>query len=69
MPEVKKKTLKLEYWPLGLMVYVKHDPEQSPRMITGITIREQDLQYHLSSAEGIDVYYEYEFSLEKNVLI
>jgi hypothetical protein len=38
-------------------------------MITGVTIREQDLQYHLSSIDGIDVYYEYEFSTEKNIFI
>jgi hypothetical protein len=67
--EVKKKIIKVEYWPLGTMVYVRHDPEQVARMITGVTIREQDLQYHLSSIDGIDVYYEYEFSTEKNIFI
>lgn len=66
--EIKKK-ITLEYWPLGLMVFVKYDPEQVPRMITGVTIREQDLQYHLSSNEGTDVYYEYEFSLDKNLIL
>lgn len=68
MAKKEIKTIKsvIEHWPLGIIVYLKHDQEQIPRMITGFTVREKEVQYHLITGDLVDMHYDYEFSLEKD---
>ncbi|MGV6830336.1 MAG: hypothetical protein ACWA5P_02080 [bacterium] len=51
------------------IVYLKTDPEQRQRIVTAITIRSLGVIYELSFGVETSSHYDYECSLEKNVLI
>lgn len=49
------------------VVYVKHDIDQLPRMITGIIIRMDSVCYELSSGTNISNHFGYELTKEKTI--
>jgi hypothetical protein len=49
------------------IVYLIHDFEQRPRMITGIRINPYDILYELQS--GLDQSYHYDFEISKTKII
>ena len=51
------------------MVYLKTDPEQLPRIITGIIVRKNALSYYVSSGIIESVHYNFELSTEKTLII
>lgn len=53
---------------LGQIVYLKTDPEQRERIVTGITQRPGTILYHLSVADFESVHYEIEITTEKDIL-
>ena len=50
---------------LGDTVYLKHDPEEVARMVTGIVIRPTGVLYQLSAANENGFYYAIEISKER----
>lgn len=52
---------------LGQSVYLIHDPEQLPRMITEITVSPNGILYEVSSGTVQYVAYGIELSLERNL--
>jgi hypothetical protein len=58
-----------EAFEIGGFVYLKTDPEQLIRVVTGITIRPGGLlEYKVSNADNETTHYEIELSLEPNIL-
>ena len=54
---------------LETMVYLKTDPEQLERMITGICVREKGLiSYEVSCGERTGWHYGFELTSEKDVI-
>jgi hypothetical protein len=53
---------------LGDIVYLKTDKEQNPRMITSIAVRPLGCTYELSLSTTVSWHYDFEFSLEENVI-
>ena len=51
---------------IGQEVYIKHDPEQVPRMITRVTFSSNDYVYEVSSGVGSSSHYEIELSEDKD---
>lgn len=49
---------------IGEMVYLKTDPNQLERIVTGITIRENSISYSMSA--GIEDSYHYGFEITRN---
>ncbi len=47
-------------------VYVRHDPEQNVRQITGVVIRKGAILYECSMSNASALFYEFELSYEKN---
>lgn len=54
---------------IGQMVYLKTDPEQPQRMVTGFVIRKNIILYELCSGTVDTTHYDFEISVEKDVLI
>lgn len=52
---------------IGQIVYLKHDIEQLPRMITGIKINTYDITYEVISGIEVSNHYDIELSKEKIV--
>lgn len=52
---------------IGDVVYLIHDPDQQPRMVTEIRVAYTGLIYCLSCGEGISLHYEIELSDERKV--
>lgn len=52
----------------GDTVYLKTDPEQFPRMVTGFDVKPNGILYLLSFGSGNSYHYDIEISLEKDVL-
>jgi len=50
---------------LGDTVYLKHDPEEVVRMVTGIVIRPTGVLYQLSAANVETAHYAIEISKER----
>ena len=50
-------------------VYLKTDIDQKKRIITGLIITKNDIRYELASGVESTWHYDYEVSLEINVLI
>lgn len=50
------------------LVYVKMDPEQQPRIITGFKISKYDILYEASDQFGANYYYDFELSKNKDVV-
>lgn len=53
----------------GQIVYLRTDPEQLPRIVTGVVTRGQNVLYELSCGTHEGIYNTIEISEEKNVLI
>lgn len=52
------------------IVYLKTDPEQLPRIITGILMRKNGLEYEVTCGADSAVFcYDFELSNEKNLKI
>lgn len=51
------------------IVFLKTDPEQLPRMVTGIVIRQDTLLYCLGSGANESSHYEFEISKEKTFIL
>lgn len=47
-------------------VYLKHDPEQSKRIITGIYLTNETVTYYLSAGTEVSKHYAYELSKQKS---
>ncbi|MBA4155070.1 MAG: hypothetical protein C0512_12085 [Flavobacterium sp.] len=54
---------------IGQIVYLKHDVEQKPRMITEIRIRKYNIVYEVSCGTDYSVNKDFELSKEKNPLL
>ena len=52
---------------LGDIVYVKTDPEQLIRMITGILVNFNGLEYRVSIAEEMEFFYYEELSYDTSI--
>lgn len=50
---------------IGEFVYIKHDIEQIPRMITAIKLRANDYLYEVASGITDSMHFEFELSSEK----
>ncbi len=53
---------------LGDIVYLKTDPDQKERLVTGVTVRPTGLLYELSVGEEDSTHYDLEITTEKDVL-
>jgi hypothetical protein len=51
---------------LGQIVYLKTDPSQLERIITGILLRQTGKEYYLGCGEIESSHYEIEITLEKD---
>lgn len=58
-----------EAFELGELVYLKTDPEQYLRVITGIIVRPGTLLYYLSCEGEETIHYNIEITREKNTLL
>lgn len=54
---------------IGELVYLKTDPDQDQRLITGIIVRATSLIYELSLADRASNHYDFEIVKEENTLI
>lgn len=54
---------------IGQKVFLITDPEQKPRLVTGLTITPHNITYQLSSGSENSYHYDFEMSEEANVLI
>lgn len=54
---------------IGDIVYLVTDMEQLARIITGITVYPAGIQYEVFCNTQISHHYDFEMSLEKNILI
>lgn len=50
---------------IGQIVYLKHDPEQRPRMVLSIRIRKYDIVYELQSGTDFSYHNDFEMTSEK----
>jgi hypothetical protein len=48
-------------------VFLKHDFEQRPRMVTAIVIQEKDILYELISGQDVSNHYGWELQTEKSI--
>lgn len=54
---------------IGQIVFLKTDREQFERIITGICIRMNGMSYELSFGNSTSWHFDFEISIEKNILI
>jgi hypothetical protein len=54
---------------LGDEVYLKTDPDQYLRIVTGISIRQVGILYELSCAEDTSTHYDFEISRDINMVV
>jgi hypothetical protein len=52
---------------IGEILYLKHDIEQLPRMVTGIKINPYDITYEVISGIEVSNHYDFELSKEKTI--
>jgi hypothetical protein len=52
----------------GDTVYLATDPEQFPRMVTGLIVRPHGVLYFVSCNTEETTHYDFELSLEKNIM-
>ena len=62
------RKLELEF-EIREFVYLRTDPEQNERLITGYIVRETTILYLTSFQDSETPHYGYELSREKNVLL
>lgn len=53
---------------IGQTVYLKTDPDQAEKIITGINIRQTGLSYELSFGHTSSWHYDFEITEEKDVV-
>ena len=53
----------------GDIVYLKTDPDQLPRMVYGVVVYKEALLYKLACGVNTSEHYDYEMSMEKNVVL
>jgi hypothetical protein len=58
-----KLTLKFDF---GDIVYLKTDPDQFRRIITGIVLRQKQILYYVSLGATETAHFDYEITLEKD---
>jgi hypothetical protein len=56
-------------WNEGDPIYLKTDPEQQVRMITGFVIAGGVIQYNVAFCNEESTHFEYELSEEKDILL
>jgi len=56
------------YYEFGEVVYLKTDPDQHERIVTGILIRENSVMYELSYNEITSYHFDVEITRERNVI-
>lgn len=54
---------------IGDIVYLKTDPDQYQRMVSGIIVGMYCLNYELALGDGSSTHHDFEISTTKNVLI
>lgn len=54
---------------IGDIVYLKTDPEQQPRIVYCFKVYKNDMLYEIVCGTVTSAHYDFELSLEKNVLI
>lgn len=54
---------------IGETVYLKTDREQLPRIVFGFWVTKREILYKLASGKETSEHYDFEISLEKDVLI
>lgn len=58
-----------EKFEMGELVYLKTDPDQLPRLVTGYTIRPNSIIYYISSGEMETSHYDIEITVEQSFMI
>ncbi len=53
---------------IGDEVYLKTDIDQNCRLVTGLTVRATSISYDLSCGTSESTHYDFEITLEKDVL-
>jgi len=61
-------TINLEF-EIGEIVYLKHDPEQEIRMVTGVLFRGKSIEYEVCSGLSLIYSMGFELSRTKNIMI
>ena len=56
------------YYEFGDVVYLKTDPDQRERIVTGLLIRNTHVMYELSYNEITSFHFDVEISKERNVI-
>lgn len=54
---------------IGQTVYLKTDPDQLARLITGYSVRPQSICYYVSCKTEESTHYEFELRADKDVLM
>lgn len=54
---------------IGQLIYIKTDPEQNQRIVTGVCVRPNSILYEVSFGASSSSHYDFELSEEKNVLL
>ena len=54
---------------IGQIVYLKTDPEQEMRIVTGYIVRETSILYYVSHGVNESEHYHFELSENKDVLL
>lgn len=57
----------VKHW-IADIVYLKTDTNQKERMVTGIRIYPTGIIYELTHCDSVSYHYDFEISIEKNVL-
>lgn len=56
------------HFDIGDSVYLKTDPEQAERLVTGINIRQNGISYALSHLTNESYHYDFEISKERDII-
>lgn len=56
------------HFDIGDSVYLKTDPEQAERLVTGINIRQNGISYALSHLTNESYHYNFEISKERDII-
>lgn len=74
--EIAGKTPKIEppknkhilHFDIGDSVYLKTDPEQCERLVTGVNIRQNGISYALSHLTNESYHYDFEITKERDII-
>lgn len=56
------------HFDIGDRVYLKTDPEQSERLVTGISVRQNGITYAISYLTNETWHYDFEISKERDII-